>query len=173
MSAMTQPRDTPRPWFKKKRYIGLIALVAIFAIAAGSSGGSDDSLPTAAERAAEDRTEVTAAPEPEAPAPEEPPAEPELTSGQENAIASAESYLDYTAFSRSGLIQQLKSEKYSEADATFAVDYLKVDWKKQAALSAEQYLDYTSFSREGLIDQLMSEGFSRENAEYGATQAGL
>ena len=45
----------------------------------------------------------------------------------ENALGSAEDYLDYTAFSRLGLIDQLSSE-YGEgfdlADATWAVDQL-------------------------------------------------
>ncbi|XKG11107.1 Ltp family lipoprotein [Sutcliffiella horikoshii] len=34
----------------------------------------------------------------------------------------AQDYLDYTAFSRSGLIQQLEFEGFSNADATYAVD---------------------------------------------------
>lgn len=96
-----------------------------------------------------------------------------LTVSQEQAIGSAESYLRFTAFSREGLIEQLEFEGFSNDDATFAVDYLDVDWFEQAALSAENYLEFTNFSREGLIDQLMFEGFSREEAEYGVDQVGL
>ena len=44
------------------------------------------------------------------PVEEEPPAE---TAGQENARESAEGYLDYSAFSRKGLIDQLEYEGYS------------------------------------------------------------
>ena len=88
----------------------------------------------------------------------------------ENAIGAAGSYLEYTAFSRSGLIDQLEFEGYETEDATFAVDYLKVDWNKQAVKSAQSYLDYTSFSREGLIGQLQFEGFTYEQAVYGTNK---
>lgn len=42
---------------------------------------------------------------------------PKLTLGQENAIARALSYLDFTAFSRSGLIKQLVFEGFSREQA--------------------------------------------------------
>ena len=95
------------------------------------------------------------------------------SASRQNAVESAESYLDYSAFSRSGLIDQLKYEGFSEGDATYAVDSLNVNWDQQAAKSAESYLEYSSFSRSGLIDQLLYEGYSQSQAEYGATQAGL
>lgn len=99
--------------------------------------------------------------------------EPDMTVAQENALRSAEGYLDYSAFSRSGLMKQLKFEGYSAKDAAFAVDAVDVNWRRQAAESAEDYLSYSSFSRSALIEQLMFEGFTRGQAEYGATQAGL
>ena len=105
----------------------------------------------------------------EEPSPE--PTEPEMTSDQKNAIQEAESYLTYSDFSRKGLIRQLKYEGFSEDDATFAVDYLNVDWNEQAVLTAKGYLEYSSFSRKGLIDQLKYEGFTTEQAEYGVKQA--
>jgi hypothetical protein len=98
---------------------------------------------------------------------------PQLTAEQENAIGSAEDYLDYSAFSRAGLIKQLKFEGYSTAAATFAVDHITVDWKEQAYLSAMEYLDYSHFSRSGLISQLKFEGFTTKQATYGVTKAGL
>ena len=76
--------------------------------------------------------------EPEAEADSEYPGE---TKGQESARRSAESYLDMSGFSRSGVIKQLKFEGYSEADATYAVDALSPDWSAEAAKSAENYLD--------------------------------
>ena len=85
----------------------------------------------------------------------------------------ANDYLDYTAFSRKGLIKQLEFEGFSKADATFAVDSLDVNWNEQAAAMAENYLDYTSFSRKGLINQLVFEGFTLSQAQYGVKQAGL
>ena len=96
---------------------------------------------------------------------------PELTSGQENALRTADDYLAFSAFSRTGLIEQLEFEGYSNADASFAVDYLDVNWKEQAAKSAQQYLDMSGFSRSGLIEQLEFEGYTTEQATYGVDQA--
>lgn len=104
----------------------------------------------------------------------EPKAEPTKegpTKSQQQALRSAEDYLNYTAFSKKGLIDQLVYEKFSKEDAKWAVDQLDVDWKEQAYESALSYLDYTSFSLDGLIDQLKYEGFTQEEAEYGAKKA--
>lgn len=127
--------------------------------------------------AQDDEGKNDAEPANEEPAKEEPvptePAEPEMTVGQEQAVASAQLYIDLTPFSESGLIDQLVFEKYSKADAQFAVEHIDVDWKAQAALSAENYLEMTAFSRQGLIDQLVFEGFTEEQATYGVDQTGL
>ncbi|GAA2242267.1 hypothetical protein GCM10010401_13920 [Rarobacter faecitabidus] len=93
--------------------------------------------------------------------------EPELTVGQQNAVDKAESYLEYSAFSRSGLIDQLEYEGFTKKQAKFAVDYIDVNWKQQAVDKAESYLDSSSFSRSGLIDQLEYEGFTKKQATFG------
>ena len=94
------------------------------------------------------------------------------TLGQSNAVAKAESYLDFSAFSRKGLIEQLEFEGFDTADAQYAVDKVDPDWNEQAALKAKSYLEFSSFSRTGLIDQLKFEGFSDAEAEFGATAVG-
>lgn len=96
-----------------------------------------------------------------------------LTVSQENAVEKAADYLDYAAFSRSGLIKQLKFEGFSTKDSTFGVDAQNADWKQQAAKKAKEYLAYSSFSRSGLIKQLKFEGFTAAQAAYGATKVGL
>jgi hypothetical protein len=114
--------------------------------------------------------------EPAKPAKTEEPAEPEApsaTASQEQAARLAEQYLEYTSFSRSGLIDQLVYEGFSKSDAKFGADYLDTDWSEQAAAKAQEYLDYTAFSRSGLIDQLEFEGFTHKQAEYGADAVGL
>lgn len=100
-------------------------------------------------------------------------AKPDFTTAQEQAIGSATDYLDYSSFSRKGLIEQLEFEDFSTKDATFAVNHIKVNWNKQAAAKAEEYLDTSSFSRQGLIDQLTFEGFTPKQAAYGVSQTGL
>lgn len=95
-----------------------------------------------------------------------------MTMGQKNALSKANSYLNYSAFSYSGLIEQLEFEGFSNEDATYAVDNCGADWNEQAAIKAQEYLDYDSFSRSGLIEQLEFEGFAKEQAEYGVTEVG-
>jgi hypothetical protein len=102
-----------------------------------------------------------------------------LTGPQNNAVRSAEQYLSMSGFSRSGLIRQLSSnagDGYDIADATVAVDSLKIDWNKEAVRSAKQYLGMSGFSCKGLINQLSSsagDGYTESQATYGAQQAGV
>lgn len=98
---------------------------------------------------------------------------PGMTASQRNAVRAAEQYLDYSSFSREGLIDQLVFEDYSFDDASFAVDSISPDWNEQAAESAQSYLDYSAFSRQGLIDQLVFEGFTLEQAQYGVDTVGI
>jgi hypothetical protein len=93
------------------------------------------------------------------------------SSGQRNARRSADHYLSTMAFSRKGLIDQLKYEGYSRADAVYGVDALVVNWNEQARKSAEHYLDTMPFSRQELIQQLEYEGYTHAQAEYGVRHA--
>ena len=93
------------------------------------------------------------------------------TAGQRNALSSAQSYLQYSAFSKSGLVKQLKYEDYSSSEARWAVAHVRVNWYAQAVKSAKSYLRYSSFSRQGLIEQLEYEGFTTSQAAYGVRKA--
>jgi len=101
------------------------------------------------------------------------------TVAQQNALESAQSYLEYSGFSKAGLMDQLTSEYgegFEKADAEWAIEHVDADWKAEAVESAESYLEYDSFSRTGLIDQLSSEygeQFTAKQAEYAADQVGL
>lgn len=122
-----------------------------------------------AEREAEEQAQAEA--EAEAEAQQE--FENSLTVSQKNAIQTADKYIKYSAFSKSGLVEQLEYEGYSNEDATFAVENVEVDWREQAVIQAKNYLDYSAFSRSGLIDQLLYEGHSQEDANYAVNQVGL
>lgn len=97
---------------------------------------------------------------------------PKLTLAQENAVRKSQDYLDYSAFSRSGLIAQLEYEGYPTDVATFAVDYNGTDWNVQAGLKAADYMAYSAFSPSGLYDQLVYEGFSDAEATAGLAAVG-
>ncbi|MEU0542322.1 Ltp family lipoprotein [Nocardia sp. NPDC005978] len=165
--ARVEPSPNPQPTAtdvpkKQKKRVWLAAPVLALAVAAPAWNGAAATADVARPDIAAPASTVAAGFSP---------AKQDITAGQRNAIRSAQQYLDYSAFSRSGLINQLEYEDFSTADATFAVDSLDVDWNEQAAKSAKQYLEYTSFSRSGLIDQLVYEGFTRAQAEHGANVA--
>jgi Host cell surface-exposed lipoprotein len=168
--------------WKKGLAIGAGA-VTLIAVGASLGGGIDATSPPAqaADRPAATSTSEAPAEQPAPQSVEEElreeqeanpePAPPEMTAAQENAVETAAAYLDYSGFSRSGLIDQLKYEGFSKKDAEFAVDVIGVNWNQQAVRVAKGYLDYDSFSRSGLIDQLEYEGFTPEQAEYGVQKA--
>lgn len=104
------------------------------------------------------------------------------TLSEQNAHASALSYLQTSSFSRRGLLEQLTSsagEGFPRRDAEFAVERVEkegmVNWNERAAQSAKQYLKTSSFSRAGLLEQLTSsagEGFTQSQALYGLKAVG-
>lgn len=149
---------TKKPIYKRW-WFWLIVVAAVVAIVAGGVGGKDAPADSGTPKHSS------------APGSESTP-EPDMTMAQKNALRSAKSYLDLTAFSRSGLIKQLEFEGYETEDATFAVDNCGADWNEQAVLKAKDYLEMTAFSRDGLIKQLEFEGFTHEEAVYGAEQNG-
>lgn len=181
----TALKNDGRQWFTKKRYWipGVVVALLIVGSAVGSGGGSssdnkDEPAVAAASEKSTDAKDVDVKTEKPKPT-KATKAAPKLTSGQENALAAAENYLSIAPFSRNGLIRQLSSDAgdgYSKADATYAADHVKVNYKEQAAKAAKNYLDISPFSRSGMIQQLSSDagdGYTREQAEYGADRAGL
>ncbi len=169
-----------KPIYKRWWFIAILVIVLLGAI--GSLGEEDADTPEPQNLASNDAS-LNTEPEDEGAAPDvieelvqesEKPAntEPAMTMGQKNALQTAGQYLDYSAFSYKGLVEQLEFEGYSNADAVWAVDRCGADWNEQAAKSAKSYLEYSSFSRQGLIDQLVFEGFSVEQASYGVSAVG-
>ena len=165
-----------------------IVVMAIIGIISGGGGKSSSSTNTVTDKTAvTQNVSITQNTSTEIPEETKETSSPEKTGinalldslkiGERNAVLSAINYLDFTAFSRDGLIDQLSSEYgsgYTDEEANFAVDFLEehslVDWDEQAIRSAQNYLDFTAFSRQGLINQLSSEYGSQFTAEQ-ATKA--
>lgn len=129
----------------------------------------NDEQPTKTEK-----TEIVPTPE-KAEIPEEAPQTPvsSVTVSQKNAVAKAKSYLGYSAFSYTGLIEQLEYEQFSHADAVYGADNSGANWNEQAVQKAQSYMEYSAFSRDSLIEQLKYDGFTQAQAEYGAKAVGL
>lgn len=112
----------------------------------------------------------------ETPGPDEPEASgettPELSVSQQQAIESAQSYIDSGAFSQKGLIKQLKFEGFSTKEATYAAKNIGADYKAEALESAQSYLDSGSFSQTGLVKQLVFEGFPKADAVAAVNASG-
>jgi len=111
-------------------------------------------------------TQTQSEPEPE-------PETPSETVSQKNAVRKAKSYIDFSAFSRDGLVEQLKFDQFSHADAVYGADNSGADWYEQAAKKAESYMEFSAFSRGSLIEQLKFDGFTQAQAEHGADAVGL
>lgn len=191
-SAPSAPSASPtlsakRAWYQRKRVIiPAVAVLALLGASIANGGGnkqvaspsvpsvsaaqSPASLPS--EEPTDEATDEVSEDPGEGEVAEEPDTE-SMTSSQEQAVRKAEEYIEYTSFSRTGLIKQLKYEGFSASDAKFGVDHIDVDWMEQAVLKAKDYLEYTAFSRNSLIKQLEYEGFTRKQAEHGAKGAGL
>ena len=95
-----------------------------------------------------------------------------VTMGMKNALEKAKSYLKVSAFSYSGLIEQLEYSKFSHEEAVYGADNCGADWYEQAYLKAQSYLKVSSFSKQGLIDQLVYGGFTEAQAKYGVEKSG-
>ncbi len=196
------PASAKGSWFKRHKILtGLGALLVVGGVSTALGGGDDPTAPVAggtkpvptsstssssssstasSKTAAPASTSTTkAAPSTTTKVAPKPKPTQELTSGQKNALRSAENYLSFAPFSRQGLIRQLSSEAgdgYSVKDATYAADHVKVNWFEQAAKAAKNYLEIAPFSRSRMIDQLESsagDGYTHEQAVYGAKKAGL
>ena len=82
-----------------------------------------------------------------------------MTLGQSNALKKAKQYIESSAFSYQGLVEQLEFEGYEHADAVYGAENCGADWQEQANKKAKQYLDSSAFSYNGLIEQIEFEGF--------------
>ena len=90
-----------------------------------------------------------------------------------NAKKKALEYLDFMAFSRQGLIEQLEYEGFTHSQSVYGVDHTGANWYTQAVRCAKSYLSWGSFSRSELIEQLEYEGFTNGQAVYAVNQVGL
>lgn len=147
---------------KRKWWVAVVVVVVLFVV---FGGGSDESA-SADVAANETKVEATSK------AADKVAAADTATLGEKNALKAAYSYLDYSAFSYKGLVEQLEFEGYTRNEAIYAADHCGADWNEQAAKKAAQYLEYSAFSKQGLMEQLDYEGFTQKQAMYAVQQVG-
>lgn len=96
---------------------------------------------------------------------------PELSPSQGRALRSAQNSLDLEGYSRLALMNYLTQVKgFTKADAAYAADLLRANWRKQAVESAQERVDATDgYSPTNLIGNLMMDpGFTKADATYAA-----
>ena len=175
--------EAPKP--KKKRHtFGWIAGIAgALVVGMALGGGGDDgeektttvAEPSSMVAVADTKQDALGA-EQEAPA--EAPAD-DVPREYENALRSAQQYLDFAGFSEAGLYDQITSEyadQYSPEAAQYALENVNADYFAEAVESAENYLDTMPMSGPELYDQLTSEygeQFTAEQAQHAVEAVGL
>lgn len=92
--------------------------------------------------------------------------------GNEGALEKAKSYLNSSAFSYEGLVEQLEFSGFSHSEAVYGADKCGANWNEQALRSAKSYLTSSAFSYTGLREQLEFTGFTQSEAKYGADNCG-
>ena len=94
-----------------------------------------------------------------------------VQTGTEGALNKAKSYLNSSAFSYTGLIDQLEYEGFTESEAKYGVDNCGADWYEQAIKKAKSYRKSSYLSGNDLVEQLIYEGFTSDQAEYGTNNS--
>ncbi len=100
------------------------------------------------------------------------PSKPEISREFQNALKSAQNYVDLMPFSEKGLYDQLTAEygeQFPAEAAQYAIENVDVDYNAEALESAKNYQETMPMSDSGLYDQLTSEygeKFTAEQAQY-------
>ena len=82
--------------------------------------------------------------------------------------------MNSSAFSYSGLQDQLEYNGFTEEEAQYGVDNCNADWNEQAYKKVKSYMKSSpDMGRSRMIEQLQYNGFTYEQAVYGVDQAGL
>jgi hypothetical protein len=156
---------------KLVRGFALVVLTGIVVGLAACSGDDDDGA------AAPPTTTTAAATEPVTTAEtaeEAAPGGDGLTPSQERALRLAQNSIDRDRSSPLGLMQYLTLVKgLTKADARYAVDHVRANWKELAIESAQERVDATDgYSPTSLIEGLVVEsGYTKTDATYAAFHA--
>lgn len=94
---------------------------------------------------------------------------------QSDIEARALQYANNSALSKNRIMQEMRSEGYTEKELVKALQNIDVDWNEQAVKAANWYIStYPDIDREMLKEQLTrNEGFTGTEAEYALNKVGF
>ena len=92
---------------------------------------------------------------------------------RQQALTFANTYRKQAAVSRSQMIDQMKKNGFSEADAIYAANHSGADWNIQAFKAAKNLAAGNNISREELKNALRSAGFSDSQVSYAVDRVSL
>lgn len=162
-----------RPWYQKKRFafpvIGAVLAVVLGSVIIGSQGAQQIAVPanpdsSNSEESDSKSSESTQGKSGANSSAGSQPATSSETENQERARLDAKTYYESSWFSRTGMIEQLEFDGFSNEDATYGVDALGIDWGQEAIGTADSAISSEWFSRQGLIDHLVYQGFTDTEA---------
>ena len=81
-------------------------------------------------------------------------------------------YLESSAYSRNGLIEQVEYDGFTKEQAIYGADNSNADWFEQAIKGAKEHLDASKYTRDELIEQLKYGGYTQKEALYGVNNCG-
>ncbi len=83
-----------------------------------------------------------------------------------SALKKAQSYVNMSGFSESGLQKQLEFEGFADDEIQYALDNVDVDYNQESLEKAQSYIDMSGFSKTGLQKQLQYENFTTDQIQY-------
>ncbi len=94
-------------------------------------------------------------------------AQPASAWSDQDALKAAKAHLESMAYSKAGLILQLKADGFSSAEAEYAAEHCGAKWNDMAVNRAQFHFSNIPLSRNGLLQRLEEEGFTSEQAQFG------
>lgn len=92
--------------------------------------------------------------------------DPTATIGEQNALAKAKTYVDFSDFSKEKLRGQLEYEGFTTDEIEYALDKVPADYNLEASDRAVLYYTTQNLSKQRIMTQLEYEGYTDSEINY-------
>ena len=92
--------------------------------------------------------------------------DPTATIGEQNALAKAKTYVDFSDFSKEKLRGQLEYEGFTTDEIEYALDKVPADYNLEASDRAVLYYTTQNLSKQRIMTQLEFEGYTESQINY-------